>query len=227
MGLIFGKKKQVSRITEQDKAVLQLKQQRDKLKQYHKRIGICLEKDREVAKKLLNNGQRERAKLLLRKKRYQEQLLQRTENQLENLEKMTHDIEFAQIEIQVVNGLKRGNEALKKLNDALSIEDVERILDETREGIEKQQEIDSLLSGVLTSEDEDAVLSELDSLIAESLPEVPSEDKMDVNLPELPEVPSEPMKGSLYKITLEIYLVLYFSEKKPVKKVPEQVALEA
>ncbi|KAK9752268.1 Snf7 [Popillia japonica] len=210
MGLIFGKKKQVSRVTEQDKAVLQLKQQRDKLKQYHKRIGICLEKDREVAKKLLNAGQRERAKLLLRKKRYQEQLLQRTENQLENLEKMTHDIEFAQIEIQVVDGLKRGNEALKKLNDALNIEDVERILDETREGIEKQQEIDSLLSGVLTSEDEDAVLSELDSLIAESLPEVPSGDRMEDNLPELPEVPSEDIP-----------------EKKRAKKAQEQVALEA
>lgn len=144
----------------------------------------------------------------MRKKRYQEQLLQRTENQLENLEKMTHDIEFAQIEIQVVDGLKRGNEALKKLNDALNIEDVERILDETREGIEKQQEIDSLLSGVLTSEDEDAVLSELDSLIAESLPEVPSGDRMEDNLPELPEVPSEDIpgailcKGSLYPILL-------------------------
>lgn len=144
----------------------------------------------------------------MRKKRYQEQLLQRTENQLENLEKMTHDIEFAQIEIQVVDGLKRGNEALKKLNDALNIEDVERILDETREGIEKQQEIDSLLSGVLTSEDEDAVLSELDSLIAESLPEVPSGDRMEDNLPELPEVPSEDIPGailcksSLYPILL-------------------------
>ncbi|GJQ80932.1 hypothetical protein Trydic_g4749 [Trypoxylus dichotomus] len=209
MGLIFGKKQKVSRITEQDKAVLQLKQQRDKLKQYQKRIEICLEKDRELAKKLLNNGQRERAKLLLRKKRYQEQLLQRTDGQLENLQKMTHDIEFAQIEIQVVDGLKKGNEALKKLNNALNIEDVERILEETREGVEKQQEIDALLSGVLTADDEDAVLSELDSLIAESLPEVPSDESMEVGEPELPAVPSEPIK------------------EKRGKKIQERVALEA
>lgn len=107
---------------------------------------------------------------------------------------MTHDIEFVQIEIQVVNGLKKGNEALKKLNDALNIDDIERILDETREGIDKQKEIDALLSGVLTPDDEAAVLSELDNLIAESLPEVPSDDEM-VPEPELPDVPTEVIKG--------------------------------
>ena len=73
----------------------------------------------------------------------------------------------------------------------MSIEDVERIMDETREGIEYQrvsdinwkalisvvfsqmltktliffpQEIDELLSGSLTQEDEDAVLQELEEM---------------------------------------------------------------
>jgi charged multivesicular body protein 6 len=139
MGIIFGKKKPASRITQQDKAVLQLKQQRDKLKLYQRRIELSLESDRELAKKLLNKGQKERAKLLLRKKRYQESILQKTDNQLENMEKLTHDIEFAQVELQVINGLKQGNEALKKVNESLNIEDIEKILDETREGVEKQE----------------------------------------------------------------------------------------
>ncbi|VEN46435.1 unnamed protein product [Callosobruchus maculatus] len=173
MGLIFGKKKAVSRVTEQDKAILQLKQQRDRLKQYQKRIELALSKDKEIAKKLLSNGQRERAKLLLKKKRYQEQLLVKTDGQLENLEKLTHDIEFAQVELQVVEGLKKGNEALKKVNDALNIEDIEKILDETREGIDKQNEINELLSGQLTEEDEDAVEEELTNILKEQLPNVP------------------------------------------------------
>lgn len=102
MGGLFAKhKKPVSRITEQDRAVLQLKQQRDKLKQYQKRIETNLEKDRQLAKRLLNDGKRDKAKLLLKKKRYQEQLLQNTEAQLEKLEQLTHDLEFAQIEVQV------------------------------------------------------------------------------------------------------------------------------
>ena len=60
MGNLFGSskpKKPESRITEQDKAVLQLKQQRDKLKQYQKKIQLNLERERLVAKKLLNEGQ--------------------------------------------------------------------------------------------------------------------------------------------------------------------------
>nr|CAI5861442.1 unnamed protein product [Callosobruchus analis] len=176
MGLIFGKKKAVSRVTEQDKAILQLKQQRDKLKQYQKRIELALSRDKEIARKLLSNGQRERAKLLLKKKRYQEQLLVKADGQLDNLEKLTHDIEFAQVELQVVEGLKKGNEALKKVNDALNIEDIEKILDETREGIDKQNEITELLSGQLTEEDEDAVEEELTNILKEQLPNVPIEE---------------------------------------------------
>lgn len=103
MGALFGKsKKNVSRVTEQDKAVLQLKQQRDKLKQYQKRIELNLEKDRLLARRLLADGKKDRAKLLLRKKLYQEKLLSNTDSQLENLETLVHDIEFAQIEIQVI-----------------------------------------------------------------------------------------------------------------------------
>lgn len=87
MGALFGKqKKPPSRVTEQDKAILvslllhimkkckkefattkflinfrpqQLKQQRDKLKQYQKRIELSLTKDRELARKCLATGRKE------------------------------------------------------------------------------------------------------------------------------------------------------------------------
>lgn len=58
---------------------------------------------------------------------------------LENIEKMTADIEFTQVEIKVLDGLKAGNAALKKLHEIISVDEVERIMDETRDGIEKQQ----------------------------------------------------------------------------------------
>lgn len=58
---------------------------------------------------------------------------------LENIEIMTHDIEFAQVEIRVIDGLKVGNTALKQLNQLLSIEEIEKIMDETKEGVEKQK----------------------------------------------------------------------------------------
>ena len=43
-----------------------------------------------------------RAKLLLRKKKFQEGLLERTDGQLDNLERLMHDLEFAQVERQVI-----------------------------------------------------------------------------------------------------------------------------
>ncbi|KAF5279271.1 hypothetical protein FQR65_LT15442 [Abscondita terminalis] len=174
MGIIFGKKKQ-SRISEQDRAILQLKQQRDKLILYQNRIELALSKERDLAKALLKDGKTDKAKLLLRKKRYQEQLLRQTDGQLENLERLTHDLEYSQVELQVVEGLRQGNDALKKVNDILDLKDIEKLLDETREGVEKQREIDTLISGVLTEEDEAEIELELTGIIEKSLPDVPSE----------------------------------------------------
>uniref|UniRef100_A0A023GFT8 Protein-sorting related protein n=1 Tax=Amblyomma triste TaxID=251400 RepID=A0A023GFT8_AMBTT len=207
MGILFGKHK-VSRVTEQDKAILQLKQQRDKIKQYQKKILVSLENERQLARKLLHDGRKERAKLLLRKKRFMEQMLDKTDGQLTNLERLVHDIEYAQIEIQVVEGLKVGNESLKKLHQVLCVEEIEKIMDETHEGIEKQKEIDDLLSGQLTSEDDDAVLAELEALVAEDeskavleLPDVPAADKGEPLV--LPSVPSREEEEPSRKVRKE------------------------
>lgn len=208
MGALFGKsKRQVSRVTEQDKAILQLKQQRDKLKQYQKRVENLLEKDRLLARKLLQDGKKERAKLILRKKKFQEQLLEKTDGQLENLQRLVHDLEFAQIELQVLDGLKAGNEALKKVHDVINVEEVERILEETREGVEKQREIDELLSGALSADDEESVEAELAEIIKESLPNVPErEEEEELELPNVPteELEKRKEKARAQKVAVEV-----------------------
>lgn len=216
MGNLFSKKEK-SRITEQDRAVLSLKKQRDQLKQYQKKIQGVLDKEKELAKKLLKEGKKDRAKLLLRKKKFQEGLLEKTDGQLDNLERLVQDLEFAQVEKQVLDGLKEGNAALKKANDMFSIDEVESIMFETQESIDKQREIDELISGTLTQEDEDDVMAELDELIeAEredvekdvNLPTVPSEEPVrdDIELPEVPDQEPEEKareKSKKQKVALE------------------------
>ncbi|XP_062072475.1 charged multivesicular body protein 6 [Lepus europaeus] len=199
MGNLFGRKKQ-SRVTEQDKAVLQLKQQRDKLKQYQRRVAQQLERERALARQLLRDGRKERAKLLLKKKRYREQLLDKTETQISSLETMVQSIEFAQIEMKVLEGLQVGNQCLNKMHQVMSIEEVERILDETQDAVEYQRQIDELLAGSFTQEDEDAVRAELDAITQEQL--------------ELPEVPAEPLPEKT-------------PEKAPAKARPRQTELVA
>lgn len=75
----------------------------------------------------------------------------------------------------------------------MSIEEVERILEETQEGIEYQKQINELLAGSLTQEDEEAVLQELEAITQGEdveLPEVPTEPLPEVQLPEQEKKPS-------------------------------------
>ncbi|ESO89134.1 hypothetical protein LOTGIDRAFT_229048 [Lottia gigantea] len=180
-GLFSSKNKKTSRVTEQDNAVLQLKIQRDKLKQYQKKINVQLEKERLLARQLLKDGKKDKAKLLLRKKKFQEGMLVKTDGQLDNIEQMVHDIEFAQIESEVVKGLENGNKSLKKMHEMMSLDDVEKIMADTQDSIEYQREIDELLSGSLTQEDEDDVLAELNGIIQQT-----SQENEDINLPDVP-----------------------------------------
>ncbi len=90
----------------------------------------------------------------------------------------------------MLDGLKVGNEALKKANAMFSVEEIEQIMEDTAEAVEKQREIDALLSGQLSSEDEEDVLKELAELEAGEEVAAPEEP-----LPELPEVPTDKLPG--------------------------------
>lgn len=78
---------------------------------------------------------------------------------------------------QVLDGLKSGTAALKKVHEILSIDEIEQIMEESKEGIEKQREIDAVISGELTQEDEDAVEAELEAIldVGDKLPDVPAD----------------------------------------------------
>lgn len=127
---------------------------------------------------------------------------------------MTADLEFAVIEMDVINGLKTGNEALKKVHEIMDIDKIESILEETREGIEKQQEIDAILSEALTEEDEESVLEEFNKLVQEEQRDQIKYIDEDVGIDKLPEVPNDELPNA--------------PEKSLPSKVPvEKVALEA
>lgn len=107
---------------------------------------------------------------LLRRKKYMERLLEKADGQLVNIENLIADLEFAQVQSNVVEGLKVGNQALKELHSVLSIDQIEAIMDETKDGIEKQREIDELILGTLTQEDEEGLEDELESMLQSFAP---------------------------------------------------------
>uniref|UniRef100_A0A1A9ZK33 Uncharacterized protein n=1 Tax=Glossina pallidipes TaxID=7398 RepID=A0A1A9ZK33_GLOPL len=84
--------------------------------------------------------------------------------------------------------------------------EIEKIVDGTRECVEKQQETDSLLSEALSEQDKNDVLIELDALVAEEeaeklkLPEVPQDE---LSLPSACETLKAAIKEKPKKILIE------------------------
>lgn len=209
----MGNQPSTPKITEQDRAIFQLKQQRDKIKQHQRKLTIICNKQTALAKKAIANNQPQRAKFYLRCKKNQESTINKTFEQLDNLEKLIGTIEFKLIEKDVMYGLQQGNQVLKQLNNEMNVEKIDKIMDDLEEEKLKEAEISQTLglgSG-LSRVDEDAIEQEFAKLDREIHKESDKTKKEDVALPDaptdriLPEVPT----------TLE-------DQKEDKKKVSEQ-----
>lgn len=189
----MGANQSLPKITPQDHAILDLKLQRDKLKQYQKKIQAVLDREHAIAKAQIAEGKQDRALIALRRRKYQQSLLTKTDAQLENLEQLVSTIEFSLVEVSVLHGLAQGNEVLKDIHKEMNVENVERLLEETAEAREYQKEIGEMLSNTLTLDDEEAVQKELLALqeanVAKTktsleLPSVPSDSPMNIGTKE-------------------------------------------
>ena len=122
------------RIVNGRRAILDMKNQRDKLRQYQKRITVLTDREKAIAKECLAKGDTHRAKLALRRKKYQEGLIQKTDAQLAQLEQLTSDVEFALVQKDVLYGLQQGTAVLKEIHKEMGgIENVEKLLGENAE----------------------------------------------------------------------------------------------
>lgn len=159
-----------------------MKVQRDKLRQYQKRITVLTDRETEIARECLRRNDKQKALLALRRKKYQESLLQKTDSQLAQLEILTNDVEFALVQRDVLYGLQQGTKVLKEIHKEMGgIEGVERLLGESAEAQAYQQEVTDMLSGRMTNQDEDEVEDELEALEREvngpaKLPDAPTQD---------------------------------------------------
>ena len=147
-------------------------------------------------------------------KKYQEDLLSKTDGQILTLEQMSTSIEFAMVETKVIQGIKEGNQVLKQINEEMSLEDVEKLMEETADAIAYQNHVSDLLSGQYQSaEDEDAIMAELAQL--QELEAMETKDKLAQVLPSVSKVPLEQEK------------VAEEATEEPAEEEESRVALEA
>ncbi|KAJ2217405.1 Vacuolar protein sorting-associated protein 20 [Coemansia sp. RSA 487] len=141
---------------------------------------MVLDREDALARELLRKGDKKRALLALRRRKYQEQTIAKTDEQLLNLQQLVETIEFSLVQKDVFFGLEQGNKVLTQLNREMRIEDVERLADETAEGIAYQNEISDILQANMSAEDEDAALAELEEL------EKQEADRLGLGIPRAP-----------------------------------------
>ncbi|KAI9753460.1 MAG: hypothetical protein M4579_005144 [Chaenotheca gracillima] len=186
----MGQSGSTHKISAQDKAILDMKNQRDRLHQYQKKVTLLTDREMAVAREMIARGDKARALLALRRKKYQETLLAKTDAQLEQLEKLTSNVEFALVQKDVVFGLQQGTAVLKEIHHEMGgIENVDKLMGENEEAVayqkvgdtgdlwklifdEADEEISEMLGGRMSNQDEDEVEDELDAL-AEQVPSPP------------------------------------------------------
>lgn len=116
------------------RAIYQMKVQRDKLQQYQKKLSIVAKRETEIARECLRKGDKKKALIALRRKKYQESLIANTDKQLEQLEMLVNDVEFARVQKDVLYGLQQGTSVLKMMQREMGgLEGVERLLGEADE----------------------------------------------------------------------------------------------
>ena len=116
---------------------------------------MLTDKETAIAKELLGKGDRRRALLALRRKKYQETLLAKTDAQLEQLERLTADVDFALVQKDVLFGLEQGTLVLKEIHREMGgLEHVEKLMGENDEAIAYQRVRDLFISQSSSSRNE-------------------------------------------------------------------------
>lgn len=112
-------------------------------------------------------------------------MLEKTDGMISNLEDTVQSIEFAKMSNDMLDAMKAGNAALDELQKEMSIDDVEQIMDDARDGVAWANEVNELLAGKLTADDESNIEAELAAFVG---------DDPAVTLDELPDAPTnEPL----------------------------------
>ena len=145
-----------------------MKNQRDRLHQYQQRITLITDRETAVARECLARGDKPKALLALRRKKFQETLLAKTDAQLETLEQLTSNVEFALVQKDVVYGLQQGTSVLKQIHAEMGgIENVEKLMGESEDARAYQKEVSEMLGGQMSNQDEDEVEDELEAMEGE------------------------------------------------------------
>ena len=172
------------KLSQNEKAILQCKQCRDKIKSYIKRLTEREKKSRLKVRELLAAKERDRAKFYLRQAKLHSAQIKVYDGQLEMIENQITQIESAATMQECLTVLNNGNAVLKKMQNSIKIEEWEKVKDDLEELKEKDKEVSDFLKeyGINEAEMDNEVNNDLDKLVNE----INGNKAEDIKLPEVP-----------------------------------------
>ncbi|GFN83405.1 charged multivesicular body protein 7 [Plakobranchus ocellatus] len=137
------------------------------------------------AKLHVKEGNKKMALLTLRRKASSVKLIERKSGSLTILQDIIHRIEEASTNEMVLKACEAGVEAMKTLNEAVTAERAEAVMDDVQEAVSVQEEVNDLLRSPTSTAEEE----ELEKALAELLSGDEGQEQLS-DVPVLPSVPS-------------------------------------
>jgi charged multivesicular body protein 6 len=164
-------------ISSVDRAVLDLKNARDRLSRYKQKLEKDEGKLVTRAKEAKLEGQTKTALNLLRLRKIKLREVETAEGQLLTVMQMVQTIDSKLNEAQVLAAMAKGKDTLQKMHEETTVDHVLELMDQIQEQNEVEREISDVLEGApsLSTEDEAAVEAELEALMQESQPATTTE----------------------------------------------------
>ena len=154
------------RISDNDKAILDVKGRMRTLRTYEQKL---VQQDKEATdkiKELIKAGQKERAIIHLKKKKFAEAETRKLEGAQIKLQETILAIESAQADLQVFAALKEGDAVIKDLHQKVSIADWEELYADHKENMEVREMEIEMFGEALNDDD---LAAELDNLVADDV----------------------------------------------------------
>jgi hypothetical protein len=186
-------KKIVREVSQIDRAVLDLKVSRDRLNRYKKRLYLDSEKLYNKAKAFKEKNETRAALGLLKLRKMKQKEVDNIDSQLISIQTMISNIQTKEQEVEVLAALRSGKNALEKLHNENTLDDVLKLMEEIEEQNEIEREINDALVSTgesLTGIEEEDLELELQKLMGGAISEVSLETPVDEKI-ELPVAPTD------------------------------------
>lgn len=134
------------KITDRDRAVLDLKIARDNIKKSLKSLEAESDKLTLQAKALIKMGRKERAITILKLKRLKEESILKADADLLHIQKLAMGIDNAISTVELVKRIEAGTKVMTSIMKDIPIEKIERLMEDNDDAIAAQRDMDNVLA---------------------------------------------------------------------------------